>query len=152
MKNFLYREATTGDIPYLARIRGGGIMDSESAWNGRIAGYMNYTHHPQHALKPRIIYVATEGDRIIGFAAGHLTRRYACEGELQWINVIEEYQRSGIATVLVRLLADWFVEQQAYKICIDPGNETARIFYRKNGAADLNDHWMVWEDIRTILK
>ena len=38
--------------------------------------------HPQQALPPRVIYVATEGDTLIGYVAGHLTRRYACDGEL----------------------------------------------------------------------
>ena len=151
MTSISYRQAATDDIPFLAKIRGS-EPEAEAAWNERISGYMNGTHHPQQALKPRIIYVAVHNDRIIGFVAGHLTRRYACDGELEWINVIEEYQRSGIASDLVKLLARWFVEQQAYKICIDPGNETARKFYRKNGATGLNDHWMFWEDIRGILK
>jgi hypothetical protein len=30
-------------------------------------------------------------------------------------------------------------------------NETARTFYTRNGAEKLNDHWLVWSDIRGVL-
>jgi hypothetical protein len=36
---------------------------------------------------PRVSYVAFEQGLIVGFIAGHLTRRYGCDGELEWINV-----------------------------------------------------------------
>lgn len=111
---------------------------------------MSATHNPQQALSPRIIYVAVTNELIIGFIAGHLTRRYDCEGELQWVNIIEEYRGNGIASELVKLLSKWFIEQKSYKICVDPGNDLARHFYKRNGAKNLNDHWMFWDDIRNI--
>lgn len=151
MAVILYQEATNLDIPFLAEIRGDNSETSEY-WNNRISGYINCTHHPQQALKPRVIFVAHANESIIGFIAGHLTQRYNCDGELQWINVIEEYQRSGIASELVRILANWFIEQKSYKICVDPGDDIARHFYKKNGAENLNTHWMYWKDIRNILK
>jgi GNAT superfamily N-acetyltransferase len=109
-------------------------------------------HHPQQALMPRIIYVAIENETIVGFIAGHLTKRYECDGELEWIDVISKYRRNEIASELVRLLAKWFIEQNAFKICIDPGNITARQFYGKNGAEPLNEHWMVWKDINVVFE
>jgi hypothetical protein len=59
-----YREAAMPDIPALAGIhsKNGG---SETFWNNRITGYINCTHHPQQALKPRIIYIAMEEQKII---------------------------------------------------------------------------------------
>jgi len=84
--------------------------------------------------------------------AGHLTRRHGCDGELQWINVIPERRGSGIASELLRLLAGWFVEQKAFRICVnvDPSNAVARAFYIRHGAEKLNDHWLVWNDIRKV--
>jgi ribosomal protein S18 acetylase RimI-like enzyme len=149
MSNIIYREATNPDIPLLAKIRGDDA-ETRAFWNNRITGYMNLTHHPQHALDTRVIYLACADEAIIGFIAGHLTKRYNCEGELQWINVIDEYQNRGIASALVKLLANWFIDQRSYKICVDPGNVIVRNFYKKNGAEDLNTHWMFWEDIRNI--
>jgi GNAT superfamily N-acetyltransferase len=145
-----YREANKFDINTLAQIRAN-EWGTVKCWNTRISGYMDYTHHPQQALMPRIIYVAIKNEIIVGFIAGHLTKRYECDGELEWIDVISEHRRNGIASELVRLLAKWFIEKNAFKICIDPGNETARQFYAKNGAEALNEHWMVWKDINVVL-
>jgi ribosomal protein S18 acetylase RimI-like enzyme len=118
-----------------------------------MARYLAREHHPQQALMPRILYVACEGDVPVGFIAGHLTRRYACEGELQWISVIREHRGSGVASELLRLLAAWFAEQHASRICVDvdPANLRARRFYTRHGAEPLNEHWLVWPDIRVVL-
>ena len=150
MSTILYREATSEDIPFLAKIRAKN-SGTEEGWTNRITGYLEGTIHPQQALKPRIIYVALDGSSIIGFIAGHLTRRLECEGELEWIDVAEGYRRAGIASELVRVLAKWFIRQSVHKICVDPGNEAARKFYRSNGAENLNQHWMYWDDIRDVL-
>jgi ribosomal protein S18 acetylase RimI-like enzyme len=148
-----YRQATESDIPTLAKIRSGN-WGTEEFWNSRIEGYFRGQTHPQHALIPRIMYAVEDGGAIIGFIAGHLTTRYHCHGELQWIDVIPEYRRKGAASGLLKLLASWFVERSARKICVDvdPANMIARNFYRSNGAEDLNEHWLVWEDITVITK
>jgi GNAT superfamily N-acetyltransferase len=147
-----YRKAKTSDVPAFAQIRS---MDwgSEEYWKARISGYMNGELHPQKALAPRIIYVAFHDDLAVGFIAGHLTRRYECAGELEWLNVIPAHRRSGIASELLRLLAGWFVEEKAHKVCVDvdPANAVARRFYANHGACTLNPHWMVWEDISVVL-
>jgi len=51
---------------------------------------------------------------------------------------------------MVRLLANWFVEHQAKRICVDPGNDRAKRFYEKHGAEKLNQHWLVWSDIQSM--
>ncbi len=148
-----YRKAETSDVPALAQIRS---IDwgSEEYWRARISGYMNGELHPQKALAPRIVYVAFDGDSAAGFIAGHLTRRYECDGELEWINVIPTHRRSGVASELLRLLAAWFVGEKAHKICVDvdPANTSARRSYANQGAGSLNPHWMVWNDIRVVFK
>jgi hypothetical protein len=84
------------------------------------------------------------------YVAGHLTRRFNCDGELQWIYVVREHRRSHVATELVGLLAGWFTAQRASRICVDVGDESARPFYSSLGAVDLNKHWMVWTDIARL--
>jgi ribosomal protein S18 acetylase RimI-like enzyme len=147
----IYREVNPSDIPAMARIRAAN-WGSEEYWIARISGYLNGAIHPQKALEPRVIYVALEGAALVGFIAGHLTRRYSCDGELEWIDVIAERRRSGIASELLCRLAAWFVEQKAPRICVDvdPDNKTGRAFYRKHGAGDLNPSWLVWDDIRLV--
>jgi len=147
-----YKQTERLDIPALARIRAS-EWETEAYWQARITRYLDCELHPQQALLPRIIYVASEGDRVVGFIAGHLTRRHACDGELEWINVVPECRGSRVASELLRLLAAWFVEQKATRICVDvdPANTTARRFYQRHGADILNEHWLVWNNISVVL-
>jgi ribosomal protein S18 acetylase RimI-like enzyme len=110
--------------------------------------------HPQKALLPRVVYVVPKGDSPVGLIAGHLTRRLDCDGELEWIDVDPERRGSGIASELLRLLAEWFAKQKALRVCVDvdPGNAPAQKFYRRHGAEDLCPHWLVWPDIRVVLR
>ena len=149
---FSYRQARATDLDWLAKIRAD-EWGSEPYWRERILGYMNGTVHPQQALASRIVLVASRDGRLVGFIAGHLTRRYDCDGEVEWINVIPEERRTGVAGELLRLLASWFVEHKAQRICVDvdPENAPARAFYRKHGAEDLNPHWLVWPDITALI-
>lgn len=148
----LYRLADKSHVPAMARIRAGD-WETEEYWKVRISRYMDCELHPQQALMPRVTYVALEDSVPVGFIAGHLTRRYACDGELEWINVIPERRGSGIASELLRKLAAWFAEQKALRVCVDvePSNIAARRFYKRRGAVDLNAHWLVWNDINVVL-
>ncbi|NVM67244.1 GNAT superfamily N-acetyltransferase [Mucilaginibacter sp. SG538B] len=143
-----FRFAEPNDLKALAAIRGTDD-NSESYWFNRISGYYHGTHSPQLALTPRVIIIATDDFRVIGFVAGHLTRRYDFDGELQWIDTIPDYRGRGIATSLFQLLKNWFIEQGTKRICVNcaSDNLVALNFYKKNGAVPLNEYWLVWEDI-----
>ena len=146
----IFRTATDKDLPALARLRSA-TGDEVPYWEDRIAQYLAGTHNPQKALPQRIIFVAEIDGSVAGFIAGQLTTRYDCEGELQWLDVAAEFRRKKIASQLVRVLAQWFIQQHAYKICLDPGTKEARAFYSVNGATNLNAHWMYWKNIREII-
>lgn len=150
MTDFVYREAVERDIPKIAEIRAV-YSGSSEYWIDRITNYYSGNLNPQKALPKRVIYVAAINNNIIAFIAGHLSTRYDCTGELQWIDTLEKYRAKGIATSLFRILGKWFIENKAYKICVDPGNPVARKFYQKNGATNLNEHWMFWDDLRNIV-
>jgi ribosomal protein S18 acetylase RimI-like enzyme len=152
MPSVIYREAERSDIPSIARIREA-VWGTGKYWVNRISGYLDGTHNPQQALPQRIIYVAQQSDSLVGFIAGHLTQRYNCEGEIEWINVISESRGSGAASELFLHLARWFVEQKALRVCVNcaPDNIVALHFYTRLGATSLNEHWLVWNDISTVL-
>jgi ribosomal protein S18 acetylase RimI-like enzyme len=124
--NVQYREGTEADLPIIAGILAD--WQTEEYWNRRVFGYYHQKLHPQKALFARVIYVAIASGSIVGFIAGHLTERFGCDGELQWINVLPEFRRVGVATELLHLLAAWFEDQNALLICVDPGNEQSRSF------------------------
>jgi len=145
------REAKLPDVGELARIRAT-EWGTPAYWEMRISGYMRGELHPRESLPPRVVLLASEHEIIVGFIAGHLTRRFGCEGELEWLNVIPERRRTGVAGALLRALASWFGNRQARCICVDvePQNASARAFYRRHGAEDLNPHWLVWRDITAV--
>ena len=150
--NLQYRQAQAEDIPGMARLRAL-KRGTKEYWMDRITGYFEGEHNPQHALAARVGFVAREDDEVVGLVVGHLTRRFGCDGELQWIFVDPKVRQRGIASELLRMLAKWFVEQNALNICVDvdPSNETAQRFYARHGAVHLNQHWLVWSDIRVML-
>ena len=145
-----YRRALPTDVPAMASIRAK-EWGTEESWIHRISGYMQGRIHPGNALPLRVIFAATEGDEVVGFIAGHITTRFNCDGELEWINVLPNNRGKGIASGLLYLLAAWFVENKALKICVDPDDD-ARKFYSAHGATNLNQHWMVWNDISVLLE
>ena len=114
----VYRRSSEADLAALARIRAL-EWDAPEYWERRIAGYLEGKLNPQQALPPRSCFVALEDDVVAGFVAGHLTRRYGCDGEIQWINVIPTHRSKHVASELLKLLADWFVEQGARRICVN---------------------------------
>ena len=148
----IYRRADKSDIPAMARI--GSEGEEGRASGDRIGRYLEGLHHPQHALAPRVIYVAVEHESVVGYVAGHLTRRYGCDGELQWIYVAAEHRRRRVGSELVRLLASWFAAQNGSRICINvaPDNAGARSFYARLGAVNLNLHWLTWNEIDVALE
>ena len=149
MPSIGYREIQQKDIPAVAAIRAAGWGTAEY-WVNRITAYLTAASNPQEALETRIILVACDrNDEIIGFIAGHLTHRFDCDGELQWINVLPEYQRKGIATQLLLRLAKWFVGHQAFKVCVNVNADSpgAEEFYKRHQAETMNKYWMIWPDI-----
>ena len=143
-----YRKADLADVSELVGLP----REGEAGGDPRMLRYLAGEHHPQQALLPRAMWMAAEGRSPIGYVAGHLTRRFGCDGELQWIYVVSQYRRTQVGSKLLRFLAGWFLEHGAHRICVDVGDDEARPFYERHGAVELNQHWMVWNDIGRILK
>jgi GNAT superfamily N-acetyltransferase len=145
------RPALAGDIPAMAAIR---ALEWETAdyWLARIGGYLDGSQSPQQALRERAMLVADDDGTVIGFVAGHRTRRHGCDGELEWINVAPGHRGRGVADALLEAMGAWFVAQGALRVCVDvnPANVSARRLYARFGAVPLNPHWMVWEDTHSL--
>jgi GNAT superfamily N-acetyltransferase len=125
----------------------------------RMTAYFDGHRHPQHALAARVIYVANQyvanqGEAMIGYIAGHLTRRFACDGELEWLYVVPQRRRSGVASGLMPRLAAWFQEQKAFRVCVNVArsNAVAHSFYARYGAVPINQHWLVWSDFAAAIE
>src|SRR3974390_1300537 len=105
----LYRPATVADAPRIAASR---TQDSGlEPRDGALAAYLEGKHHPREALVPRAAYVALVADQVVGYVAGHLTRRFGCDAEVQHMWVAPRYRRLGIGTELLRRQQSWFASQ-----------------------------------------
>jgi RimJ/RimL family protein N-acetyltransferase len=146
------REAEEADVASMAALRAQ-EWETVAFWQSRIERYLKGEHSPQKALPTRVAFVAEDNGTVVGFVSGHRTTRYGCDGELQWINVAQEHRGRGIAGTLLERVANWFLQQQAPRVCVnvDPRNSAARRLYRKFGAEPLNEQWLVWPEIKIVL-
>lgn len=139
--------AGDNDIQPMARLRSA-ESGEEASWIDRISRYRRGEHSPQQALPERVILVAADQGQVVGFISGHRTRRFGCDGELQWLNVVEHKRGLGIADQLISRLGAWFVEQGAQRICVNVASDNiaAQRVYARCGAKALSENWMVWKD------
>lgn len=157
-----YREADFTDADFIAHVEYDSKVESGLAspeecsvhfFRERWDSYLRGLRHPQFAEEPRVVFTAIVEGKVVGFIAGHFSRRYETQGELQSIHILKEFQSQGIGSELLRRLAEWFVTRHRQMICvgIDPENPYQR-FYQKHHARRLNEHWFIWDDIETVLK
>src|SRR5262245_37066314 len=152
IENVQFREATAADAPAIALSH---LSDPKAgAADPRMAAYLDCQHHPQQALMPRVAYLALVNDQVIGYIAGHRTTRHGCAGEIQYLFVSAAFRRHGIASELIRLLAQWFRTERVQKVCVALAGDSPaefRPFYESIGASPLRRFWYGWEDIGTLL-
>jgi len=170
-RDFLYQEATSADVPAMARCR---AADPEAGpADARMARYLDGDHHPQGALAPRTAFIALRSGEVVAYIAGHATTRHlgsdpmmsdptvsdptavkgcACEGEVQNLYVAPAVRRRGVAGELLRLLARWFEQCGIRRVCVNVNVDSpaATPFYAAAGAWPVNRYWYVWDDIRMV--
>ena len=142
------RPASADDVAVMARLR------ERSGWAGGAGAetmrrYLVGEHHPRQARAPRAAFVGERAGELVGFVAGHLTERFGCDGEVQWLLVAPAARGESAATALLQALAMWFTTKGAARVCVNvaPENARARRFYSRHGAVELSEYWMVWPDI-----
>lgn len=149
-RNVHFRIATSADVSAMAACR---LADPAAGpGDARMAAYLEGRHHPREALPPRIGFVALVQDAVVGYVAGHLTTRHRYDGEVQYLFVAPRFRRRGVATSLLRLLADWFGQAGARKVCVcvDPHSPAATPFYERAGAAPFKRFWYGWDDLAAL--
>lgn len=158
-----YREASIDDAASIARVEveskrasipdvvSEGEMDYNWSLN-RWIGYLNKTSSPRYALDPRIIYLACDGERVVGYAACHHTTKQGIEAELQSIYVLKEYQRQGIGTALVMRVVKWLLADGKNSLLAGfYGNNPYVTFYQKLDG-DLTEGPCIWRDLQQLSK
>jgi len=148
--DFDFRVATSADVVAMGTCR---LADpAAGSADPRMAAYFDGNHHPRGALPVRIGFVALVSETVIGYIAGHLTTRHGRAGEVQYLYVAPAFRRRGVATALLRHLAEWFVEAGARQVCVcvDADSGAAKPFYESTGASPFKGLWYGWDDISRL--
>ena len=126
---------------------------AETFWTDRFQSLPDRAARPQQALPARTAFVAVGGGDLVGFVAGHKTRRFGCEGELQGINGVKEKCSLGVADRLMTEIGAWFATQghDAFEKRRSFERDSTQT-YTRCGAQILNEHWMAREDARVMCK
>lgn len=140
------------DVPEIAKLCAP-TREEQSYWRARIEGYVSREFNPHQATSERLIYVALLKGIIIGFVAGHLTKRTDYPGQIQWIMTAEQCRQTGVGSDLLWILSGWFIDNniKSVRVDIDPENEPVRKFYRYHHASSINKYWLYWDDIQRVL-
>ena len=92
-----YRQGYESDVPEVERIRRPDAAAGPA--DPRTARYLRGEHHPQKALEPRVIYVVTDQETIVGYIGGHLTTWYDCDGSSSISMSLPSIEELGSGTV-----------------------------------------------------
>ena len=156
-----YREATVDDAPSIARVevksKRASIpnvvseIEMDYDWSlNRWVGYLNKTSSPRFAEEHRIVFLACDGERVVGYAACHHTTKRGIEGELQSIYVLKEYQRQGIGTTLIMRVVKWLLANGKNSLLTGYYGKNPYVrFYQKLGA-DLSEGPAIWQNLRQL--
>ena len=145
MPDITVEPATLNDIAALCRLRAE-QSGFPLEWEPRITAYMIRQQNPPFALEPRELFVAVNRDNeVVGMTGGHLTTRFHCQGEIQWLNVQADQRGRRIADQLLEALFAWFRGQNAHKICVNvkPSNDAARTVLSRHGAEPMGPEWLI---------
>ena len=123
-----FRTATSADVAAMVQCH-----LNEGPADTRMAAYFEGQHHPQQALPARTGYVAFMDAQLIGYIAGHRTKRHGCEGEVQYLFVSPAYRLRGIGTALLQRLAQWFAQKAPL---ISSHNRAVRSRRRRSAVTD----------------
>jgi len=147
------REANESDIAAISKICHLNQATREY-WRYILYSYLQNSFNPHHALPDRIIYVATIEKSAVGFIAGHLTSRNNYPGQIQWIAVMRDFQRLGIGSELLWMVARWFIEKDTWCVRAEVERWQADLvnFYTDQKAERINSRGLCWSDIRTIMR
>jgi GNAT superfamily N-acetyltransferase len=120
-------------------------------WTKRWHDYLSTGSTAQHSRGDGFALIALEDGRALGFAAYHHTTRHHTDVELESIYVLKDVQRRGVGTALLAAIVGRIVAAGDRSMCVgyDPKNPY-KAFYLKNGAAEIDAHWAMWRDPKSI--
>jgi GNAT superfamily N-acetyltransferase len=151
------RRATAADVDAIVRI----LIETKEAslpgtiddhdrdvvfWTRRWRRYVERGSRAQYSLGDGFVFLAENDGVPIGYAAYHHTRRFGTDAELQNIYVLEAWQRRGVGSQLLAVVAHRLVKDGSKTMCVGfDADSPYRRFYAKHGA-EIDGAWAIWRD------
>jgi GNAT superfamily N-acetyltransferase len=138
-----WRTTYKGMIPetYLAAMK---VEDSAALWEKILTAAPN----------PTSVFVASDANAIVGFAAGHMLAepKHGLDAELSAVYLVRGAQRAGIGARLVATVA---AAQRAHGatgliVWVIAANKAGRNFYEKLGAELLLEQTFTWDGMNLV--
>jgi len=122
------RAAAAGDIEGVLRVERG----SEDAPHWDEARYREMVESDRLHVLRRVLFVAVERERVVGFAVGTVLLE---DAELESLVVEEAWRRSGVGSGLSEALLAWAQGQEAMQMRLEvrAENVAARTLYQRLG-------------------
>jgi len=165
MNEIKFRIATVEDSPKIAHVevtsKRESIADLESEFTmgydrslQRWSGYLAGTRHPRLAKPERIVFLATDGPKVVGYIGCHHAKPEECgedwkaDAELQQIYILKNYQRRGIGTHLFSMIVSWLSDAKMNSLVVGYHETNPyRSFYLKMGGNEVSPGVSYWDDL-----
>lgn len=99
------------------------------------------------------VFLAEIAGQPVAYVAYHHTRRHGTEAELQNIYVLKEWQRKGIGTHLLGVVAHRLQADGSRRMCVGfDADSPYKHFYMKHGAVETEpgSPWAIWHDVGAL--
>lgn len=122
-------------------------------WTRRWRDYIARGRLPFSILGDGWVFLAEVGEVPVGYIAYHHTRRLETDAELQNIYVLKEWQRKGIGTSLLSVVAHRLAADGSRSMCVGyDSNSPYKNFYFSHGAIEASPGapWSIWHDVPAL--
>jgi GNAT superfamily N-acetyltransferase len=122
-------------------------------WTNRWREYITSGSRAQMSRGDGWVFIAEVGGRPVGYIAYHHTTRHGTDAELQNIYLLKEYQRQGIGTHLLAMVAQQLLIDGSRTMCVGFDEfGPYKQFYFKHGAVALapGAPWAIWDNVPAL--
>jgi GNAT superfamily N-acetyltransferase len=122
-------------------------------WTRRWREYIARGSLPFSLLGDGWVFLAEAGGTPVGYIAYHHTHRFETDAELQNIYILKEWQRKGIGTALLSVIAHRLAADGSRSMCVGyDSNSPYKNFYLKHGAIETaaGAPWSIWRDVAAL--
>ncbi len=122
-------------------------------WTRRWHGYITQGSTAQKSKGDGWVFLAEVDRQPVGYIAYHHTSRHGTDAELQNVYLLKEWQRRGIGSQLLGVVAHRLQADGSITMCVGyDADSPYKAFYMKHGAVEMapGAPWAIWNDVGAL--